>query len=257
MTALGDYTQVAGAILANKNNQREQDRIAAENLQTGRLSAESAMQKQRIASDSDLQGKRIDATTALAGLQHTNELARLAEADKFKANEQHRAAGAAALAAGAPGYQVRQLMNPNAGFPVDYSGVQVPLKNTQQDQFQFLTRDNQEGQPQTVMVGNRQTGQLVEAPAVTALAGGAQPQQQPAAAPMAGKQPAAADAYSKIYQSNPQRLQEDVASAAAQIGTVYKTDEEQLAYLNATRKTNPTLFQALKQQLGQQQAVAR
>ena len=42
-----------------------------------------------------------------------------------------------------------------------------------------------------------------------------------------------------------------------QIGTVYKTNEEQLSYLNATRKTNPMLFQALKQQLGQQQAVAR
>lgn len=257
MTALRDYTQVAGAILANKNNQREQDRIAAENLQTGRLSAESSMQKQRLDSDSVLQGKRIDATTALAGQQHTNELAKLAEADKFKANEQHRAAGAAALAAGTPGDQVRQLMNPNAGFPVDYSGVQVPLKNTQQDQFQFITRDNQAGQPQTVMVGNRQTGQLQEAPAVSALSSGVpQPQQQPAA-PVAGKQPAAPDAYAKIYQSNPQRLQEDVASAAAQIGTVYKTDEEQLAYLNATRKTNPTLFQALKQQLGQQQAVAR
>ena len=175
--------------------------------------------------------------------------------DKFDTAGDHRKAAAAALVAGAPGAQINSAMNANHGFPVDYSGVQVPLKNTQQDQFQFITKDNQAGQAQSVMVGNKQTGQLVEAPAVSALSSGVQQQQSPAAT-VVGK-PAAPDAYAKIYQGNPQRLQEDVASAAAQIGTVYKTDEEQLAYLNATRKTNPMLFQALKQHLVQQQAVAR
>lgn len=172
--------------------------------------------------------------------------------EKFDAAGDHRKAAAAALVAGAPGAQINSAMNANPGFPVDYSGVQVPLRNTQQDTHQFITQADSTG-AQKVLVGNKQTGQLAEAPAVAALSSGVQqPQQQ-----SAGKQqPAAPDAYSKIYQDNPQRLQEDTASAAAQIGTVYKTDEEQLAYLNATRKTNPMLFQALKQQLGQQ-AVAR
>lgn len=187
---------------------------------------------------------------------HEFTLEQMGQKEKFDAAGDHRKAAAAALVAGAPGSQVNQMANANPGFPVDYSGVQVPLKNTQQDQFQFITKDNMAGQPQSVLVGNRQNGQIVEAPAVSALSSGAQQQQQPAAQ-AAGKQPAAADAYAKIYQSNPQRLQEDVAFATAQIGTVYKTDEEQLAYLNATRKTNPMLFQALKQQLVRQQAVAR
>jgi len=190
---------------------------------------------------------------------HGFTLEQMGQKEKFDAAGDHRKFASQAVLAGAPGSQVNNMANANPGFPVDYSGVQVPLKNTQQDQFQFITKDNQAGQPQSVMVGNRQTGQLQEAPAVSALATGAQqqPQQQPGNTPVAGKQPAAADAYAKIYQSNPQRLHEDVASAAAQIGTVYKTDEEQLSYLNATRKTNPMLFQALKQQLSQQQAVAR
>ena len=256
MTALNDYTKVASSILANKN-------IAAQNLQTQKLNADAQMQGQRLGAEEKLQGQRIDAATALAGLQHTNEMSKLAETDKFKAAEQNRATGAAALLAGGNEAVAANMINNQPGLPGDPRGLNIPLKTNQQDQFQFVTRDAPVGsnQPATIFAGNKQTGQLhqVGGGAVASLASGApatqpHPQQQPVAS---GAPPSAPDAFSKVYQSNPQRLQEDTEFAAAQIGTVYKTDEEQLSYLNSVRKTNPTLFQSLKQRLGQQQPAAR
>lgn len=262
MTALNDYTRVASSILANKN-------MAAQNLQTQKLNADAQMQGQRIGSEEKmqgqrlsaeetLQGQRIDAANALTGLQHTNEIAKMAEADKFKAAEQNRTTGAAALLAGGNEAVAANMINNQPGLPGDPRGLNIPLKTNQQDQFQFVEQDNGPGQAKTIMAGNRQSGTI--SPAVSALSSGrpAPVQQQPAAMPVQpGATPAAADAFSKVYQANPQRLQEDTAFAAAQIGTVYKTDEEQLSYLNSVRKTNPTLFQALKQRLGQQQPAAR
>lgn len=262
MTALNDYTRVASSILANKN-------IAAQNLQTQKLNADAQMQGQRIGSEEKmqgqrlgaeetLQGQRIDAANKLAGMQHTNELTRMAEADKFKAAEQNRATGAAALLAGGNEAVAGNMINNQAGFTADTKGLNIPLKTNQQDQFQFVTRDAPVGsnQPATIFAGNKQTGQLHQVgDAAAALSGQASQQQQPQRP--AATQPEAADAFAKLYKSNPQSLQEDTDFAEAQIGTVYKTDEDQLAYLNSMRKTNPTLFQALKQRIGQQQPVAR
>lgn len=264
MTALNDYTRVASSILANKN-------MAAQNLQTQKLNTDAQMQGQRIGSEEKmqgqrlsaeetLQGKRIDAANALTGLQHTNEIAKMAEADKFKAAEQNRTTGAAALLAGGNEAVAANMINNQPGLPGDPRGLNIPLKTNQQDQFQFVTRDAPVGtnQPAAIFAGNKQTGQLHQVgDAAAALAGTAnqqQQKQQPAAQQSTRE---AADAFSNVYQANPQRLQEDTAFAAAQIGTVYKTDEEQLSYLNSVRKTNPTLFQALKQRLGQQQPAAR
>lgn len=187
---------------------------------------------------------------------HGQTMEQLAKADQYNTAGDHRKLAATALAAGVPGAQLNQAMNAQPGVPVDYKGVQVPVRNSQQDQYQFVEQDMGPGQPKSIVVGNRQTGTI--APAVSALATGQQPQPQPQQQPATtGATPAAPDAFSKVYQANPQRLQEDAEFAASQIGTVYKTDEEQLSYLNSVRKTNPTLFQALKLRLGQQQPAAR
>lgn len=216
--------------LANKNNLAVTG--LRETAETGRNDASNAAAADRLAKG------------------HGYAMEQAAQKNQFDVAGDHRRTGAAAMLAGVQGSQLNNALNASPGYPVDYSGVQVPLRNSQQDAHQFITQSDATG-AQRVLIGNKQTGQLVEAPAVNALASDAQQQ------PTAQRQNTATDAYAKIYQENPQRLQDEVASAAAQIGTVYKTDEEQLAYLNATRKSNPMLFQALKQHLSQQQAVGR
>ena len=219
----------------------------------------AGLQQTQVREDAETARNKVTNDAAMSRLVtgHGQTIEQLAKADQYNTASDHRKAAATALAAGAPGAQLNQAMNAQPGFPVDYKGVQVPVRNSQQDQYQFVEQDMGPGQPKSIVVGNRQTGTI--APAVSALATGQQAQAQPQPQPAAtSTTPAAApDAFSKVYQSNPQRLQEDTEFAAAQIGTVYKTDEEQLSYLNSVRKTNPTLFLALKQRLGQQQPAAR
>lgn len=279
---LGAASELAKVREQNKGNIEYGNLNAAAGLAKENLSQHGATQRQQMGDTAQTNMTNIR-ETAQTGRQKAGDaeaMARLAaghgftieqmtKKDQFDVAGDHRKTAADALLAGTPGEQVTQAMNVQPGFNVDYKGIQVPLKNNQTDQYQAIARDNQSG-GQSVVILNRQTGQLHEDPAISALTTGQQAQQQtPAARPTdrasaiqaqasaPGATPAAPDAFSKVYQSNPKRLQEDTEFAASQIGTVYKTDEEQLSYLNSVRKTNPTLFQALKLRLGQQQPAAR
>lgn len=267
MSALNDFGRVADAVLANKNAQRENDRIASANLQAQKLGSDASMQTQKIGSEEKMQGQRIDATTALAGLNHTNDMSKLAEADKFRASEQSRATGSAALLAGGNEAVAANMINNQAGFPADPKGLNIPLKNNQLDQYQFITQDAPVGSnlPATIFAGNKGSGQVSPVDTAAAALSGQQTgqpaaprafgnrlegqQQQQPAAPTGGPTSQAATAFDTIYKDTPQRLQEDAAFAVSQIGTVHKTPEEQKSYLLAMRQSNPTLFNKVYQSL--------
>lgn len=198
----------------------------------------------------------IDAATVAN--TRANETAKVA--NDFATAADHRKTSGAALLAGADPAQLNNALNPNPGMPVDYSGVKVPVKNNQVDQFQFIHQpaDPTTQTPAAVIAGNKQTGQTVNVTpgqAAAALAGqpGTDRPTRQAGAGAPQRDPAAAgDAFAQIYQDNPQRLQEDVAFTTSQIGTVYKTPEEQKSFLMSLRQSNPTLFNMVYQSLKQQ-----
>ena len=252
-------------IEAQNQGQRDTTFLAATGaLARENLSQQGATQRQGMADTTTMASTKMRETAETGRNTDNNASAldRLAKGhgfameqatqkEKFDAAGDQRKAATQALIYGVPGAQVNNIMNANPGSPVDFKGVQVPLRNSQQDTFQGINTTGDDGK-ERVMVLNKQTGAL--SPAATALSSG---QQQPAQQQLAGQtgKPQAPDAFAKIYESNPQQLQADTDFAASQIGTVYKTDEEQLTYLNSVRKTNPTLFQSLKQRLGQQPAA--
>jgi hypothetical protein len=193
---------------------------------------------------------------------HGQTMAQLAEQEKYTAAGDQRKTGAALVAAGVPGEQVNRLMNPNPGFPTDYTGIQAPLKNNQVDNFQFITRDVGVGQ-QEVLAGNRQLGTVSPVSALANPSTTAQPKAGAAQSPAPsaagaqqtratglGPQPvqqesAAPNAFAQVYAKKPERLQEDANFAYAQLGTVYKTKEEADKYLDGVKVTNPMLYDAV------------
>jgi hypothetical protein len=263
-----------GMSQAGQNTRQESAQVAAENLQGGRLR-----------SDATLQQGRIDATSSLAGMQHKNDLEKMTEADKYKAAEQNRTLGAQALLAGGNESVASNLMNTAPGFQGVAKGLNIPLKNTQVDQYQFFTQDNGAGKAPTVYAGNKGTGVASQVNAAAALAQNAQgattaapqaqpqqpgataapaqrtsqpqpePIQQPVQTPAQGNK-TAPNAFAELYQKYPDNLKADSDAAFNQVDTIYKTDEERFKYLNNLRTTNPTLYNVVKPRIvAQQQAL--
>jgi hypothetical protein len=239
---------------------------AQANLQGQRIGADFGLQDQRAGTELNLQQRRIDAANSLAGTQHKYDLEKLAEGDKFGAAAAKRLLGAQGILAGGNEAVGNNLINNQAGFNGDVSGFNIPLKNNQVDQYQFITQDNGAGKGQTVLAGNKSLG--IATPvngAAAALAGATQqpaqgtqrvqnPQQAQPPAPVqtpAQGNNTAPNAFTSVYQKNPGQLQADVDFAHNSLGTVHKTDEEQFQYLNNMRTSNPTLYNAVKMRIAQ------
>jgi hypothetical protein len=253
--------------------------LAQMSLQGQRIGADFGLQEQRGGMESGLQQKRIDAANSLAGLQHKYDLEKLSEGDKFKAAEQNRLIGAQALLAGGDESVASNLLNTAPGFPGSAKGLNIPLKNNQVDQYQFITQDNGAGKGQTVLAGNKASGTAtpINAAASSLVVGGQGAGQQPQAAtqrtqgqgtlpaqnagqpgaqtPSAAAQQAA-NAYTKIYQNNPQQLTADANEAHAKLGTVYKNNDDRFRYFRDLEKSNPQLHQELIRRLQGQQSAS-
>jgi hypothetical protein len=248
------------------------------NLQGQRIGADFGLQDQRLGSEQALQTQRIGATRDLANISHKNDLEKLNEADKLKASEQSRLLGAQALLAGGNEDVASNLVNNAPGTRGDVRGLNIPLKNTQMDNYQFLTQDNGPGKGQSIVVGNKGSGATAVASpesnfAASALVGdkggaavkrtqGQQAAAEKAAMPAPVKTPAEGNTaigqeFDRIYKMYPNRLNEDALAAHGSLGVIHKTDQEQFNYLNSLRTSNPTLYRAVRGRIDAEQQGAR